>query len=77
MANPMTAYDSHPWGGSACIDISSTGDYEGTLGVNHNVRSQTLFDNGEVMQTGRNYDWGFASYRGTVYGTVPSLNWAG
>jgi len=75
MSNPLSVYDSHPWGGSVCIDISATGDYDGNS--SHVVRSQTLFDNGEMMNSGRNYDWGFGNYRGNIYGTVPCHNFAG
>lgn len=62
------AYGAKYSGGAQCIDIHSTGDYEGN--VSHVVRSSCLFDNGEMTHSGRNYDWGFANNRGHIYGSV-------
>jgi len=58
----------HDWGGVHAIDVHSTGDYEGN--VSHMTRSNALFDNGELVHSGRGYDWGYGNNRGNVYGSV-------
>ena len=54
--------------GATCIDIWSTGDYDGSSG--HTPWSVTLFDNGELTGRGRDYDWGAASYMGSIWGAI-------
>ena len=56
------------WGGAHCIDVHSTGDYEGN--TSHNTRGAVLMDNGELVHSGRGYDWGYGNNRGHIYGTV-------
>ena len=50
------------------VDVHSTGDYEGN--TSHNTRGAVLMDNGELVHSGRGYDWGYGNNRGHVYGTV-------
>jgi alpha-tubulin suppressor-like RCC1 family protein len=61
--------------GARCIDVHVTGDYDASSA--HVVRSATLFDNGELLHGGREYDWGFGNYRGNTLGSVTTHNFGG
>ena len=61
--------------GAKCIDIHMLGDYDGSSG--HVNNSFTMFDNGELLYRGRNYDWGSFSYRGDCYGSSHMHNFGG
>jgi alpha-tubulin suppressor-like RCC1 family protein len=64
-----------PYTGAKCIDIFASGYQDATSA--HTPRSFTMFDNGELLTRGRNYDWGWAFFRGDIYGSVPIHNFGG
>jgi len=58
--------------GAICIDVHATGDYDATS--SHVNRTATLFDNGELLHRGRDYDYGFGAGRGNQFGSIPVHN---
>lgn len=72
MSNPQNTLQ---YTGAKCIDIFVSGYYDVTSG--HTPRSFTMFDNGQLLCRGRNYDLGSGTHRGDIYGSAPIHNFGG